>query len=313
MTTRSLPASVTSGLKSGIKRAVGPKVANLRHITGAPLAFRPGHYYSPICAPEEVRQRYQPPEALRDQAPPAGIALNDAEQRALWAAWKPILDDLPFGPEPRDGLRYYSDNRFFAAGDGTVLTAMIRHHQPRRIVEVGSGFSTACMLDTIDRNIDGPITLTCIEPNPERLYELIGDDVADRVTVIERGVQDVDLALFTALEADDILFIDSTHIVKTGSDVVHELFEVLPSLKPGVLIHLHDIHYPFEYPAEWVIERNYSWNETYAVRAFLMYNSEFEIVFFNDYFAHAASDLILRDAPHMAYNPGGGLWLRRRG
>jgi hypothetical protein len=100
--------------------------------------------------------------------------------------------------------------------------------------------------------------------------------------------------------------------VKTGSDVVYELFEILPRLRSGVVVHFHDVFYPFEYPFEWVVVRNYSWNELYALRAFLMGNQDWEIMFFNDYFARIERDRIARDAPEILRNPGGGLWLRRR-
>ena len=124
-------------------------------------------------------------------------------------------------------------------------------------------------------------------------------------------MQDVPLDTFDELERNDILFIDSTHILKTGSDVAFELFEVLPRIKQGVVVHLHDMFYPFEYPRNWVIDDNRSWNEIYAVRAFLTNNADFRILFFNDYFARFAKDLIERDAPHVLENVGGSLWLQR--
>ena len=117
---------------------------------------------------------------------------------------------------------------------------------------------------------------------------------------------------FRSLERNDVLFIDSTHIVKTGSDVLHEMFEILPRLRAGVVVHFHDIFYPFEYPREWVVERNYAWNELYLIRAFLTGNTDWEILFFNDYFAQVESGRVTRSAPEPLANPGGGLWLRRR-
>jgi hypothetical protein len=121
----------------------------------------------------------------------------------------------------------------------------------------------------------------------------------------------VPLSYFDELQRDDVLFIDSTHVVKTGSDVVFELFEVLPRLRSGVIVHFHDVFYPFEYPREWAIRQNYSWNEIYALRAFLMGNRDWEIIFFNDYFARVEKMRVERDAPEVLRNPGGGLWLRR--
>jgi hypothetical protein len=118
---------------------------------------------------------------------------------------------------------------------------------------------------------------------------------------------------FDDLSAGDILFIDSTHIVKTGSDVCCELFEILPRLPAGVLVHFHDIFWPFEYGEDWVLNENRSWNEIYALRAFLTYNSQFEIIFFNDFFRQFRRDLIAQTYPKFLNNTGGAIWLRRRG
>jgi hypothetical protein len=136
---------------------------------------------------------------------------------------------------------------------------------------------------------------------------------AKRVSIIETPVQEVDLRTFDPLEENDILFIDSTHVMKTGSDVNFELFEVLPRIKKGVLIHFHDIQYPFEYPDEWVYNRKYSWNEIYALRAFLMYNERFRVEFFNSLFIGRNRELVRATYEPMLKNPGASLWLRKIG
>jgi hypothetical protein len=97
--------------------------------------------------------------------------------------------------------------------------------------------------------------------------------------LLELKVQDVQLAEFARLQAGDILFIDSSHVAKTGSDVLHLYFEVLPRLAPGVRIHVHDIFLPFDYPRRWVLDENRSWNEQYLLRALLMYSSRFKVDF----------------------------------
>ena len=127
---------------------------------------------------------------------------------------------------------------------------------------------TASLLDTADELSLRP-RITCIEPYPERLRSLLR--TADEVEILETPVQKVSLSRFAELGSGDILFIDSTHVLKSGSDVHYELFEILPSLQPGVAVHFHDLPYPFEYPLQWVFEENYSWNEAYAPRAFLIY------------------------------------------
>src|SRR6202035_2845754 len=125
-------------------------------------------------------------------------------------------------------------------------------------------------------------------------------------------VQDVPVSTFSTLNENDILFIDSTHVLKTASDVHYELFSILPSLNEGVLIHVHDIQYPFEYPRQWLFADNYSWNEIYALRAFLMYNSAFEVVFWNALFAQRQPKLVYETNPLFLKYPGSSIWLRAR-
>ena len=298
-------------VKSFARSVLGQRLNNLRHVLGARLAFRPGHFYSPICSPDDLARHYTDPRTTDGRVDIPGIDLNEAGQRALWSQWAQFLAEFPFTPDAQPSFRYRSDNRNFAVGDATVLYCMLRHLKPKRMIEVGSGFSSACALDTIERYLGNTVTNSFIEPYPDLLKSMLKPGDLERITIIPSPIQDVAIDTFEALASGDILFIDSTHIVKTGSDVVHELFQILPRLKPGVVVHFHDVHYPFEYPSEWVMERNYSWNEVYALRAFLMYNSAFEVMFFNDAFARLSSDLVARDAPAMLTNPGGGLWLRR--
>jgi hypothetical protein len=116
---------------------------------------------------------------------------------------------------------------------------------------------------------------------------------------------------FRQLEANDILFIDSSHVSKMASDLNHLMFNVLPLLRPGVLIHLHDIFYPFEYPPSWIVEENRSWNEAYLVRAFLEFNNDFEVLFFNHFAFRKFPSLIAQKTPLFSKNCGGSLWIRR--
>ena len=111
---------------------------------------------------------------------------------------------------------------------------------------------------------------------------------------------------------NDVLFVDSGHVLKTGNDLHHVLFEVLPVLTPGVVIHFHDIFWPFEYPATWVLDERRAWNENYALRAFLSGNAGYEILFFNDYFARYQLDAMRAAHKLIARNTGGSLWLRKR-
>ncbi len=179
------------------------------------------------------------------------------------------------------------------------------------MIEVGSGFWSAALLDVSELFLDVALDLSLVEPHPERLRSLLwpGDD--RRVTLIEQRVQDVPADTYDVLERGDVLFVDSTHVSKVGSDVNHLLFEVLPALRPGVLVHIHDIGYPFEYPAKWVREGR-AWNEAYLVRAFLQFNAEFEVTFFGQYAQRFHEDFIAAHLPLALAKPSGSLWIRRR-
>ena len=218
---------------------------------------------------------------------------------------------MPFPVQQTQKYRYFSENDWYGLGDAAVYFALIRLFKPKRIIEVGSGFSSAVALDTSDHFLNGMIDFTFIDPSPERLRSLLGAYHDSKVKVLTQTVQTIPVNEFAALASGDILFIDSTHVLKTGSDVSFELFSVLPSLKSGVVIHFHDVFWPFEYPKEWVIDDNRSWNELYALRAFLMNNSDYEILFFNHYFANVHRAKVLEDCPNLAGGLGGGLWLRK--
>ena len=144
------------------------------------------------------------------------------------------------------------------------------------------------------------------------MLSLLKPGDAERVTILRERVQDVGLEPFLALDRDDILFIDSSHTVKVGSDVNHLLGDVLPRLRPGVYVHVHDIFYPFEYPESWVVGGR-AWNEAYALRAFLAFNDTFEIVLFTSFLETFHKDTLERDMPLSVLNHGGSIWLRRVG
>jgi predicted O-methyltransferase YrrM len=190
------------------------------------------------------------------------------------------------------------------------LYGLLRHFRPRRVIEVGSGYSSAVMLDTVEQFLENRTSFTFIEPNPERLLSLLRPSDIDRVTLHATPVQSVRSDTFSVLQANDILFIDSSHVAKAGSDVVYLLNTIVPSLNPGVVVHIHDIFWPFEYPAEWLREGR-AWNEIYMVRAFLQFNGAFRILLFNAYLAARYRDRLQACCPLALRNPGGSLWLMR--
>jgi predicted O-methyltransferase YrrM len=246
------------------------------------LAFAPpGHYYSPLPSPEDV-VRYAPAAFSRGPESLVGLDLDVEGQLAMVETLGPYTRDLHFDADRGGATRYYWDNDGFGPGDAVVLAAMMRHARPSRIIEVGAGYSTAVMLDVAERYLGTPPRITCIDPEPERLRRLLREGDTGRLTVHESIVQDLPVSFFTELGAGDILFIDSSHVLKLGSDVAFLLLEVLPRLAPGVFVHVHDIACSFEYPIEWY-EEGRAWNEAPALRAFLAFNQAFGIVFFADY------------------------------
>ncbi|MGA7159391.1 MAG: class I SAM-dependent methyltransferase, partial [Bacteroidota bacterium] len=179
--------------------------------------------------------------------------------------------------------------------------------------EVGSGFSSAAMLDSADSLGLKNVRFTFIDPDPERLKSLLRKEDYLRCAVIEESLQHVDIGIFDDLEENDILFIDSSHVCKTGSDVNKIFFEIFPRLHKKVLIHFHDVFFPFEYPKAWVLGWNsFGWNEAYFLRAFLMYNTDFEILFFNTYLEHRYRERFAKTMPDCLKNEGGSLWIRKK-
>jgi predicted O-methyltransferase YrrM len=167
-------------------------------------------------------------------------------------------------------------NDYFNGLDAAVFYSLIRHLRPRHVIEIGSGYSTRFAHKALTLNADGG-RLTCIEPHPEERL----NGLRLSVEVIQKRVEEIDVDFFSCLEANDILFIDSSHTVKFGSDVCYEFLEVLPTLRPGVWVHVHDIFFPHDYPAEWLLKRRLALNEQYLLEAFLSFNREFQVALSN--------------------------------
>ncbi len=274
------------------------------------LFVPPGHFYSPVVDPKEA-ERYLESRKVdfsADSLP--GIPVVRADIVETWGKLVPHFVSLPFGDGLTPPYRYQYDNSMYAWGDGSVLSAMISVYRPKRIIEIGSGWSSACSIDTVQFIAKTDTKLTFIEPYTKILREVMRADYR-KLHVIETAVQDTPVTIYDELEAGDILFIDSTHVLRTGSDVVFELFEILPRLAKGVIVHFHDMFWPFEYPRSWAVEENRSWNELYAVRAFLINNDAWRVLFFNDYMRLFERDLIQRTYPNFLKNSGGALWLEK--
>ncbi len=272
--------------------------------------FPAGHFYSPIVLIENIKKREFEIWGRDVNDKINGIDLRTEEQIRLINDFTNYYYELPFKSEKQTHLRYYFDNGYYSYTDGIILYSIIRHFKPKRIVEAGAGFSSAIMLDTNCLFFNNKIELTFIEPYPERLYTLMSEEDKKNVTVYETDIQSVPIDIFKTLQAGDILFVDSSHVVKTGSDVNFILFNILPILQTGVLIHFHDVFYPFEYPKEWVLG-GYNWNEDYFIRAFLMYNNKFEILIFSS-FLHKHFRETFKEMPLCYEQIGGHLWIKKK-
>jgi predicted O-methyltransferase YrrM len=245
---------------------------------------------------------------LADRIP--GIDLRvDAQQRLL-LRMVDVYPEFDWSEHRVPGRRFHFAQDWYAQADGICLYSMLRLFRPRRVVEVGSGFTSALMLDVNDRFLGRHTQLTFVDPYPDRLDLVLSSNDRRQVRIIRKRVQDAPKEIFTELENGDFLFIDSSHVSKVGSDVNFLFFEVLPNLPIGVFVHFHDVFWPFEYPAKWIAEGR-SWNEAYLLRSFLTFNNSFEIVFWVPLAALRWRDIIKERMPTYLIDTGAAIWIRR--
>lgn len=260
-----------------------------------------GHFYSPypdIAWCEEYEKQHE--NVIYD------IDLRETEQMEWLHKMKGLFSALPaWEAKPTQRYRYYFPNGAFDIGDALVLHCMIRLLKPGKILEVGSGFSSAVMLDTNDVYFRKEIQLSFVEPYPERLKSLLRED--EEIDLVEDILQNIDLEYFKQLQKNDILFIDSSHVAKRDSDVNRIFFEILPQLQSGVYIHFHDILSGFVYPFAWD-KVGRVWSEAYLLRTFLMNNNAYEVVYYHDMMREKMREVF----PYKPYHGGGSIWIRKK-
>jgi hypothetical protein len=286
----------------------------------------PGHYYSPLndvgALAKDEQKYFEKSEPIRD------IDLNEEGQKKLLKELRAFYDLSFFSEHPSKEHRYHLDNTFYSYSDGIFLYCLLNYLKPSKVIEVGSGFSSALMLDVNEKKLNHSMKLTFIEPYPEeRLLKLLRPSDEKQSKVIKNFVQEVDENLFKTLVPNDILFIDSSHVSKFNSDLNFILFQILPTLNSGVYIHFHDVFFPFEYPKEWILSGR-AWNEIYLLRAFLMNNKDYEIVLFPSMMEHYEKEWLERQMPetmklhekwpsekdfkYYLPNKGQSIWLRKK-
>ena len=272
-----------------------------------------GHYYSPMPDTRELTR-----EPARSRVWPAtprempGIDWREAEQLELMRD-RLLRQRFAGFPEKAtsnvDDYRLRPGNLLFPLADAWALQAMLRELRPARMIEVGSGWSSLVSAAANREHLEGRLDLTCVEPNPPAFLTSSIEGISQ---LLVEEVQAVPVERFEQLGNGDVLFIDTSHVAKTGGDVTYLYHEIVPRLRPGVLIHIHDIFLPWDYPEKWVLEGR-GWNEQYLVRSFLTFNDSFEVVLAMAWMCRTHPEL-LRTAID-AYDPdrhgGASLWLRR--
>lgn len=267
------------------------------------------HFYEPVVYADDLRR---PLDQVRSIP---GLDLNVEGQLELLRQLR-YADELRQIPlrktakSDRPSFCYY--NGTFEGGDAEFLYSMIRRFKPKRVFEIGSGNSTLMARLAMERNRSEDPAYECrhlcIEPYMQPWLEQTG------AVIVRQRVELCDLSLFDELESGDILFVDSSHVIRPQGDVLFEVLEVFGRLKPGVFIHVHDVFTPRDYIEKWVVEDQRFWNEQYLIEAFLSFNKEFEIIGALNHLAHSYRQDLSEACPIFAADPNSepkSLWLRR--
>jgi hypothetical protein len=262
----------------------------------------PTHFYSPVPTVREL------PASTWKTRLDLEWTRDVEAQLALLARvlrWAPELIASAALPDSDDG-RYRFSESSFPPLDAAVYYGVLREFKPTRVLEIGSGASTKIAAQA---SLSGSeIQIECIDPFPGTF---VRDSLSGAIRLTELRVQDVPLAKFDALGVNDILFIDSSHVSKIGSDVNYLVLRVLPRLAPGVIVHFHDIYLPYEYPRTWIEDLRCFWNEQYIVQAFLLFNSHFRVLLSNQLLSTEHGDRVFSMASRLPRLGGASLWIQR--
>jgi hypothetical protein len=302
----SLPVTAVSGwwlrtLRDAGVSTMPASLAMLRRLGVFPIR---DHYYEPLFHPRHLSRPLSEARRL------PGIELDVPAQLALLSRFR-FQEELRAIPRTADGeLRFFYENESFGTGDAELLYNMVRLFKPRRFIEVGSGNSTLMALEAMRANRrEDPgyeCRVTSIEPYEAAWLEDLG------VEVLRERVQDVDPRRFADLSENDILFIDSSHVVRPQGDVVCEYLQILPSLAPGVLVHVHDVFTPRDYPEPWVRDIVRIWTEQYVLEAFLTLNGHFRVLAAANLLKHDHFEALSRACPMLTHDrEPGSFWIQR--
>lgn len=271
----------------------------------------PVHYYEPIPDTRTLKD-----DIWLNPSDCVGVQLNESLQLEMLSTFRSkYAAEYGAIPSRKTSVphEYYLDNSSYIAVDGEILYCMVRHFKPRRVFEIGSGNSTYMTAKALvmNKEKDGrECEFVVFDPYPD---EVIRGGFPGLTQVVQTKVENVDIARFQELEENDILFIDSSHVLRIGNDVQYLYLEVLPRLKAGVVIHVHDIFLPLEYPKEWVMRDHFFWSEQYLLQAFLSFNDRFRILWSSSYMNLKHPDKLSEE--FRSYSKGEtrpcSLWMKR--
>ena len=266
------------------------------------------HYYEPIVFQSDLKQDFGAPRRI------TGLDLNEAGQLTLLENFTYGEELLAIPTEKTSQKQFGYHNNSFESGDAEFLYNMIRHFKPGRIIEIGSGNSTLMARLAIEQNrAENPsycCDQICVEPFEQLWLEAIG------ANVVRKTVESCPESMFDALVENDILFIDSSHIIRPQGDVLFEYLQILGLLRPNVIVHVHDVFTPYDYPAKWIKRDRWMWNEQYLLEAFLSFNNRFEVIAAVNWLSHAHRDRLHDACPILMREPWrepGSFWFRRKG
>ncbi|MBT5847202.1 MAG: class I SAM-dependent methyltransferase, partial [Verrucomicrobiales bacterium] len=244
------------------------------------------HYYEPLVNPAHLTRSLEEPRAL------PGIEWDDSAMLAQLDAFDFNDELLAIPREGRDGFFY--NNPGYGRGDAEMLYNFLRHLKPRRFIEIGCGMSTRlAQLAFVQNEKDGAPSCehTCIEPYENPWLEQLD------VTVLRQRVEDVIPDVFAGLAPRDVVFIDSSHVIRPQGDVVTEYLQILPRLPKGVWAHIHDIATPMDYPTPLIVEQVKLWNEQYLLEAFLTHNRDWKIRWMMNHLLHTHPEAVQKKCP----------------
>lgn len=267
----------------------------------------PKNYYQPIPTTSEIRLSH-----FKEKSEMVGVDMADKNQLEMLGKFNEFrkeylrFEKLNSSIDGQTDPNFYLNNLAFDGVDALVYYCMLRLLNPKNVIEVGSGWSTKAAAQACILNKD--TYLTSIEPYPQPILTKGFDGLGK---LIKKKIQDIPLSFFGKLKSGDILFIDSTHTVKTAGDVNYLFLEVLPRLNKGVYVHVHDIFFPYDYPKEWVIDMHRFWAEQYLLHAFLLFNNAFKVIYANNYMCDKYLGKVKKVFPNSPSFGGGSIWLRK--